>query len=381
LYRIARDPPKNGQLFGAWQFVWTLARSICARTIACNILEIAIVFTSLLGRVSAGESLSMDEMRSAIGDIMQGHIPDGQIALFLTALREKGETVDEIAGAAAAMRDHMTPIRTARAGVLDTCGTGGTGSRLFNVSTAAAIVAAAAGVPVAKHGNRSVTSRSGSADVLKALGVNIQADAACVANCLDRLGICFCFAPMHHPAMKRVAEVRKQIGGRTIFNLLGPLSNPAGAKFQLLGTGMDELRTTLARALVKLGATRAVVVTGDDGLGEVTIATTTHATIAVNGELSEAVWSPDDFGVAEATLDTLLVDNADESAAIIRRVLAGEEAPARDIVVANAAAALWAARKSDDLKDCARQATEAISNGAAQELLRKLVEQTNRSAG
>jgi anthranilate phosphoribosyltransferase len=340
----------------------------------------ARVFTSLLGRLAAGESLSMDEMRAAIGDIMQGHIPDGQIALFLTALREKGETVDEIAGAAAAMRDHMTPIRTTRTGVVDTCGTGGTGSCLFNVSTAAAIVAAAAGVPVAKHGNRSVTSRSGSADVLKELGVNIQADAACVADCLEQLGICFCFAPMHHPAMKRVAEVRKQIGGRTIFNLLGPLSNPAGAKFQLLGTGRDELRTTLARALMLLCATRAVVVTGGDGLGEVTIATTTHATIADDGALSDVHWSPDDFGVAEAPLDTLFIDNAGESAAVIRRVLAGEEGPARDIVVANAAAAMWAAGKSNDLKHCAQLAAEAIRNGAARGLLTQLVEQTNRSA-
>ncbi len=340
-----------------------------------------IVFTSHLGRVSAGESLSMDDMRTAIGGIMQGDVPDSQIALFLTALREKGETVDEIAGAAAAMRERMTPIRTSREGVLDTCGTGGTGSRLFNVSTAAAIVAAAAGVPVAKHGNRGVTSRSGSSDVLAALGVNIQAEAACVSDCLDELGLCFCFAPMHHPAMKRVAEVRKQIGGRTIFNLLGPLSNPANAKFQLLGTGRDELRTTLARALVQLGTTRAVVVTGEDGLGEVTIAGTTRATIADDGKLSEAQWSPPDFGVAQSPLDTLFVENADESAAVIRRVLAGEQEPARDIVVANAAAALWAARRSPDLGECAKYSAQAIDSGAARELLAKLVEHTSRPPG
>ncbi len=323
----------------------------------------------------------MDEMRAAIGDIMHGEVPDSQIGLFLTALREKGETVDEIAGAAAAMRDHMTVIRTSRDGVLDTCGTGGTGSRLFNVSTAAAIVAAAAGVPVAKHGNRGVTSRSGSSDVLAALGVNIQADAACVANCLDELGLCFCFAPMHHPAMKRVAEVRKQIGGRTIFNLLGPLSNPANAKFQLLGTGRDELRTTLARALVLLGTTRAVVISGADGLGEVTIAASTKATIADGGSLSEGQWSPADFGVAQSPLDTLFVENADESAAIIRRVLAGEQGPPRNIVVANAAAALWAARRHPELGECAKHAAQAIDSGAARELLAKLVEHTNRPPG
>jgi anthranilate phosphoribosyltransferase len=344
-------------------------------------IENLIVFTSLLGRVSAGDSLSLEEMRAAIGDIMQGAVPDAQIALFLTALREKRESVEEVAGAAMAMRDHMTPIRTTRDGVLDTCGTGGTGSRLFNVSTAAAIVAAAAGVPVAKHGNRSITSRSGSADVLTALGVNIQASAACVADCLDTLGICFCFAPMHHPAMKRVAEVRKRLGGRTIFNLLGPLSNPAGARFQLLGTGRDELRTMLARALVLLGASRAVVVTGDDGLGEVTTATTTHTTIADDGILCEAIWSPIDFGVVQAPLDSMLIDNAEDSAGIIRRVFADEAGPARDIVAANAAAALWAARKSGDLKECARQAAEAITSGAARGLLAKLVDRTNRSTG
>ncbi len=181
--------------------------------------------------------------------------------------------------------------------------------------------------------------------------------------------------------MKRVAEVRKQIGGRTIFNLLGPLSNPANAKFQLLGTGRDELRTMLARALVLLGTTRAVVVTGENGLGEVTIAGTTRATIADGGKLSETQWSPADFGVSQSPLDELFVENADESAAIIRRVLAGEQGPARDIVVANAAAALWAAGRSGELKACAKHSAQAIDSGAARSLLAKLVEHTSRTPG
>ena len=197
-------------------------------------------------------------------------VSDEQIALLLTALHVKGETVEEIAGAAASLRKHMTPIRTRHSNVIDTCGTGGGGSKLFNISTTAALVTAAAGVPVAKHGNRAVTSRSGSADVLSALGVNIAADVATVERCLDELGICFCFAPLMHPAMKRVAEVRARLGMQTIFNLLGPLTNPAGAPFQLLGVARTELRETLARALALLGTQRAVVVSAEGNLGEVT---------------------------------------------------------------------------------------------------------------
>ena len=189
---------------------------------------------------------------------------------MLTSLRAKGETVAEVAGAAAALRQHMTPIRTRRSGVLDTCGTGGDGSGTFNISTAAALVTAAAGVPVAKHGNRAITSRTGSADVLAALGVNIEVEVAHVEQCLDELGICFCFAPLLHQSMKQVGPVRKQLGVPTLFNLLGPLSNPARAQFHLLGVGRAELRPLLAEALALLGVERALVVHGEDGLDEVT---------------------------------------------------------------------------------------------------------------
>lgn len=336
------------------------------------------MFPTYLDRVVAGEHLSMDEMHAAVGQIMRGEMADGQIGLFLTALREKEETVAEIAGAAAALREAMTPIRTSRSNLIDTCGTGGDGSRTFNISTAAALVTAAAGVPVAKHGNRSITSRTGSADVLAALGVNIMAERACVEDCLDTLGICFCFAPLLHPAMKRVAEVRKQLGVPTIFNLLGPLSNPARAPFQLLGVGKPHMRRKLAEALALLGTQRAVVVCGSDGLDEVTIATTTAVTLAEEGKLSEFTWSPDDFGLPTSTLDTMLVDGPAESAAIIQRILAGELGPARDIVVANAAAALWTARHVDNVQQGVELAETAIDGGAARELLSRLAERTTR---
>jgi anthranilate phosphoribosyltransferase len=333
---------------------------------------------NVLARLSAGENLTQDEMSDVIDLVMRGDVADDRIADLLMALRTKGETVEEIAGAAATMRRHMRPIRSTRTGLLDTCGTGGDGSRTFNISTAAAIVTAAAGVPVAKHGNRAATSRSGSADVLAALGVNVNADLSVVERCLDTLGICFCFAPLFHPATKRVADVRKRLGVPTIFNLLGPLSNPAGAAFQLLGVGKPHLRDLLARALMNLGTRRAVVVCGDDGLDEVTIAAPTRVTVASAGELRELTWTPEDFGLQRSPLDTLIVDGPAESAAMIRSVLEGSAGPARDIVIVNAAAAMWTAGKSDSLEESARLAVVAIDSGAARDLLARLVESTNR---
>jgi anthranilate phosphoribosyltransferase len=275
------------------------------------------------------------------------------------------------------MRRQMTPIRTERTDVIDVVGTGGDGSGTFNISTAAALVTAAAGVPVAKHGNRGFTSRSGSADALAALGVNIEAEVPLVEACLDELGICFCFAPLLHKAMKHVAPVRKSLPHPTIFNILGPLANPAGAPRQLLGVGRAALRPLLAEALALLGTRRTLVVHGADGLDEVTLGDTTHVTEAAEGVIRQFDWTPADFGLQPAGRETMQVEGPQQSAALIREVLDGQAGPPREIVVANAAAALWMAGRDDTLIGCARRAAEAIDSGAARELLARLARRTN----
>jgi anthranilate phosphoribosyltransferase len=335
------------------------------------------VLESTLGRLAAGEDLSMDEMSAAVEAIMQGRCSDGEIGLLLTGLRHKGETVEEVAGAAAAMRRHMTPIRSSRQGTVDTCGTGGDGSETFNISTAAALVTAAAGVPVAKHGNRRITSRTGSADVLRQLGVNVEADVPTVEGCLDELGICFCFAPLLHPSMRHVAEVRKKLGVPTIFNMLGPLTNPASAPFQVIGVGRDELRPLLAQALALLGTRRAVVVRGEDGLDEVSLSTATAVSETHEGAVREFQWRPEDFDLPRGDLAALKVSGPEQSADVIRAILQGQPGPPRDIVVLNAAAALWTAGKAETPPHGAALAAAAIDSGAARELLARLVERSN----
>ena len=331
-----------------------------------------------LRQVEAGRDLSMDEMAQTIGTIMEGRCSEDEIARLLVALHQKGETVGEVAGAAAAMRQHMTPIRTRHPDVLDVVGTGGDRSGTFNISTAAALVAAAAGAPVAKHGNRRVTSPSGAADVLAQLGVNIEADVPRVEACLDELGICFCFAPLLHRAMKHVAPVRKKLGMPTIFNILGPLANPASAPFQLLGVARPELRALLSEALSLLGARRVLVVHGSDGLDEVTLGGATYVTEAAGDKFREFQWNPSDFGLQSASRDSLLVDGPEQSAAVIRDILDNRPGPPRDVVVANAAAALWTVGKDESLSACARLADEAIHSGTARGLLARLVERTNQ---
>jgi anthranilate phosphoribosyltransferase len=331
------------------------------------------VIESVIGTLAAGEDLTLETMTETMSVIMQGKCQPEEIGLFLTGLAMKGETVAEIAGAAAAMRRHMRPIESSRTGLVDTCGTGGDASQTFNVSTAAAIVTAAAGVPVAKHDNRAATSTSGSADVLAELGVNIRADLPCVEECLEQLGLCFCFAPLSHTSMKQVAEVRRSLGIRTIFNLLGPLTNPAGAPYQLLGVGDNALRPKLAEALALLGTEGAFVVTGSDGLDEVTPSGPTHVTHVAAGGLREFTWQPQDFGIAATSLDSIRIDNSAQSAAMIRDVLAGKRGPARDIVVLNAAAALLVSTRADDPTVAAHRAAEAIDTGAARDILEQLV--------
>jgi len=332
---------------------------------------------AIAARVSRGESLTMDEMAETIGHIMEGRCEEKAIADLLVGLHEKGETVAEVAGAAAAMRRHMTPIRTDRHDIIDVVGTGGDGSGTFNISTAAALVTAAAGQPVAKHGNRRFTSKTGSADVLAELGVNIEADVTLVEACLEDLGICFCFAPLLHQAMKHVGPVRKKLATPTIFNILGPLANPACAPYQLLGVGKPHLRPLLSEALAMLGTRRVLVVHGTDGLDEVTVGAPTEVTEAADGNLNEFIWSPEDFGLPTSSLDAMLVETPAESAALIRQILEGQKGPARDVVVANAAAAIWTANPAGSLLDCARKAADAIDTGAAAGLLARLAERTN----
>lgn len=331
----------------------------------------------VVARVKNGENLTMEEMAHTIGLIMEGICAESDIEDLLIGLHEKGETVAEVAGAAAAMRHHMTPIRTERTDVIDVVGTGGDGSGTFNISTAAALVTAAAGQPVAKHGNRRFTSKSGSADVLIQLGVNIEADVPLVESCLEELGICFCFAPLLHQAMRHVGPVRKKLSTPTIFNILGPLANPARAPYQLLGVGKPHLRPLLSEALAMLGTRRVLVVHGTDGLDEVTVGARTDVTEAKDGTLKEFTWTPADFGLSTSPRDAMLVETPEESAALIRRVLAGERGPARDVVVANAAAALWTADDSKSLLHCAERAAEAIDSGAADDLLARLAKRTN----
>lgn len=330
--------------------------------------------SNFVERLRCGAHLSLDEMSVVVDQIMQGQCREDQIADLLLALRAKGETVDEIAGAAHAIRKHMTHIRTSRPGVIDTCGTGGDASGTFNISTGAALVAAAAGVPVAKHGNRSVTSKSGSADVLAALGVDIEAPVEVVERCLDQVGMCFCFAPLLHPSMRHAAPVRRRLGVPTIFNLLGPLCNPAAAPYQLLGVGRPALRPLLAAALQRLGGQRAIVLCGRDGLDEVTLAGETDVCEVTPDGIAAGTWSPDMFGVPPGDLAELRVEGPEASATLIRQVLDGRAGAARDIVVMNAAAALWTARKADSLREGAALAAAALDSGAAKRLLANLVD-------
>jgi anthranilate phosphoribosyltransferase len=336
------------------------------------------MLTSILGRLASGDNLTAAETEAVIDQLLRGAIPQNEMALLLTALHHKGETPDEIAGAARAMRRHMTPLATTRTNVFDTCGTGGVGSELFNISTAAAIVVAAAGVPVAKHGNRSVTSKSGSADVLTALGVNIDAPLDVVERSLNELGICFCFAPRFHPAMKHIAPVRKALGFATIFNLLGPLCNPAGAKRQIIGVGKRELHPTMADVLARLGTARSIIVHGTDGTGEVSLSGATEVIEVNNTSVKSFVWQPEDFDIKMQPADALRIADAAASAAVIRRILAGEHGAARDVVALNAAAALWTAGLDDSPRRCAEIAMTAIDNGQAVQLLNDWATMTSR---
>jgi anthranilate phosphoribosyltransferase len=328
--------------------------------------------------VAAGQSLTMPQMDELIDWIMQGKSTDEQVRDLLVALHQKGETVEELAGAASAMRKHMRPIESRREHIVDTCGTGGGKSGTFNISTTAAIVAASAGAAVAKHGNRKSTSKTGSADVLAELGVNIECSHEVVEKCLDQIGICFCFAPLFHPSVKHVMSVRRSLEHPTIFNLLGPLCNPAAAPHQVLGAGVGETRHAVANALSLLGTERSIVVHSRDGLGEISIADVTDVSEVRGGVVTDGSFAPKDFGFEPTDLSLIQVEDPAESAELIERVLGGELGAARDIVIANAAAALWVSGMADSLAQGADRCAGAIDRGQATETLADLVKLTNR---
>ena len=319
-----------------------------------------------------GIHLSEAEMAECMKEIMEGKASESQIGAFLVALRIKGETVEEITGAARIMRQKVAAIR-APEGVLDTCGTGGDMSHTFNISTTAAIVIAAAGVPVAKHGNRSVSSRSGSADVLEALGVKIDLSPEKVEKCLFETGFGFLFAPLFHPAMKYAVGPRREIGIRTIFNILGPLTNPAGAQRQIMGVFADRLTEPLAQVLSNLGSADAMVVHGQDGLDEITVSDGTRVSRCRAGGVETFYIAPEEFGVSRADVESLVGGDKDENAKILLSVLDGERGARRDVVLMNSAAALVVAGRAGDFRDAMLVAADSIDSGAARKKLQELV--------
>jgi len=340
-----------------------------------------MISKALMNQVVEGRDLDASSMYEAMRAIMSGECSPAQIGGFLVALRMKGETVAEITAAAEVMRELATPVPVNPAyadQLVDTCGTGGDASGLFNVSTASAFVVAAAGGRVAKHGNRSVSSKSGSADVLEAAGVRIDCNAEQVAQCVQQLGVGFMFAPGYHGAMKHAIGPRRELGIRTIFNIIGPLTNPAGAKNQVLGVFNGHLTEPLAEVLNKLGSRHVLVVHGEDGLDEISINAPTRISELKNGEISTYKIAPEDVGLERGSLDALRVDTAQQSLALIRDVFAGKTGVAYDMVALNAGAAVYVSGMAKDLKQGVKLAQDAMQSGAAAERLSGLAELTQQ---
>lgn len=337
------------------------------------------IVTRAIDAVCDGEHLTADHASAVLSEIMEGRSSETQTAAFLVALRAKGETVPELVGLARTMRELATPVVLDRAGLVDTAGTGG-GPTTFNVSTTAALIAAGAGCAVAKHGNRSRTSPCGAADVLEALGVRIDLSPQAIANCIEQTGFGFMFAPAHHAAMKHVGPARKELAVRTIFNFLGPLTNPAGATRQLVGVADRRYQETIAEALAGLGCEHAMVVTGEDGMDELSISGTSRVIEVVRGSTEEWYLSADEVGLQEAPLEELAGGSPEENAAMTRAVLAGEAGPRRDVSVLNAGAAIYVAGEVDGLPEGVRSAGEAIDSGAAARTLEHLIELTGQLA-
>jgi anthranilate phosphoribosyltransferase len=329
------------------------------------------IITRAIDAVCSGEHLSADHAATVLAEIMEGRSTDVQTGAFLVALRAKGETVPELVGLARTMRSLATPVETGRTDLVDTAGTGG-GPSTYNVSTTAALIAAASGCAVAKHGNRSSTSRSGSADLLEALGVNIEMSPAAVGESIRQTGFGFMFAPAHHAAMKYVIPARKELAVRTIFNFLGPLTNPAGATRQLLGVSDRRFQETIAEALTGLGCEHALVVAGDDGLDELTIAGRTRVIEVRDGRTSEWYVEPADVGLEGGPIEAVAGGEPAENADVVRAVLAGEAGPARDLALLNAAAAIYVSGGAEDLASGVSKAAEAVDSGATGRLLSEL---------
>jgi anthranilate phosphoribosyltransferase len=336
------------------------------------------VIREAIAKVVEGEDLTASEAADVMRQVMSGEATPAQIGAYLTALRMKGETVDEIAGSARVMREMATHIRVDDPLVVDTCGTGGDRSGTFNISTTAAFVVAGGGITVAKHGNRAVSGKAGSADVLMALGVNVELPPERVETCVNEIGIGFLFAPLFHGAMKHAIGPRREIGVRTLFNILGPLTNPASAGVQVLGVYAEALTDRLARVLVALGSTHCFVVHGSDGLDEITTTGPSRVAEGRNGIVEAYALDPADLGLARAKPADLAGGDAAENARITRAVLDGERGPKREIVLLNAAPAFVAAGKAPSLKAGIAKAAEAIDSGAAAEKLARLVEASGR---
>jgi anthranilate phosphoribosyltransferase len=332
------------------------------------------MFPTLIEKLSRREDLGSDEAAAAMAEIMDGRAQPAQMAGFLIGLSMKGERPAEIVGLARTMRDRAVKLERAWPNVFDTCGTGGDRAHTFNVSTVAALVVAGSGVQVAKHGNRSVSSRCGSADLFEALGVQITASPTVAEGCLEKAGIAFFFAPTFHPSMRHAGPTRKELGVRTAFNLLGPLTNPAGAKRQLVGVPRPELTELVARALALLGSERAWVVHGADGLDEISTTGYTKVSECSKGAVRTFYVHPSEFGVAKASAEALKGGEASQNAAIARAVLAGEKGSARDIVVLNAGVSLFIAEAASSIDDGIRRAAESLDSGRAAAALERLVQ-------
>jgi anthranilate phosphoribosyltransferase len=338
------------------------------------------ILTRAIDEVSAGTHLTADHTSAALAEIMEGRASEVQTAAFLISLRTKGETVSELVGLARTMRQLAAHVEIDKPDLLDTAGTGG-GPTTFNISTTAALIAAGAGCSVAKHGNRSATSKSGSADVLEALGVDIELSPEEVATCIDEIGFGFMFAPKHHAAMAHVVPVRKELAVRTIFNFLGPLTNPAGASAHLLGVSDRAYQEIIADALVQLGTAHALVVSADDGIDELSIASRTRVIEVADGGTEEWFVEPEEFGLARAPLDAIPGGEPHENAAVVESVLDGETGPARDVSVLNAGAAIYVAGGASDLREGVAKGAEAIDSGAARDVLGRLVDRSRELSG